>query len=146
MSKCRKPILSSDQSLSTRRPAIPRAMETELQFSSGGQGAAYMPHIIIRLTISSLSIQLALLATIQRVSEIAVLPFMAYLADGMGRCVAAFTGATTMVAGAVLRAASQNVGMFMTLGMTRRSDNIRSFRFLSGSPSSSRRVYALLSC
>ena len=69
-----------------------------------------MSHMIIRLTIS---LQLVLLAIIQCVSGTAVLPLMSYLADGMGHCVAMFTGTTTIVVGPVLQAVSQNVGMFI---------------------------------
>ncbi|KIJ54573.1 hypothetical protein M422DRAFT_240639 [Sphaerobolus stellatus SS14] len=56
---------------------------------------------------------LALLAIIQRVGGLAALPFVPYLADGMGRRVAIFTGATIMVVGAILQAASHNVGTFI---------------------------------
>ncbi|KAF8517338.1 hypothetical protein JB92DRAFT_3095429 [Gautieria morchelliformis] len=57
--------------------------------------------------------KLALLAIIQRVGGIAVLPIVPYLADGMGRRFAVFTGASIMVVGAILQASSQNVGTFI---------------------------------
>jgi len=57
--------------------------------------------------------KLALLAIIQRVGGIAALPFVPYLADGMGRRFAVFTGATIMVTGAILQACSQSVGTFI---------------------------------
>lgn len=44
---------------------------------------------------------------------IAVLPIVPYLADGMGRRFAVFTGATIMVIGAILQASSQTVGTFI---------------------------------
>ncbi|KAF8578073.1 general substrate transporter [Ramaria rubella] len=53
--------------------------------------------------------KLALLAIIQRVGGIAVLPILPYLADGMGRRFAVFTGATIMVLGAIVQASSHNV-------------------------------------
>lgn len=72
-----------------------------------------MPHIIIRPTDYTVSPQLALLSIIQRVGGIVALPLVSYLTDGLGRRIAVFVGATTMVVGAVLQATSQNVGMFI---------------------------------
>ena len=62
---------------------------------------------------SNNSLQLALLAIIQRVGGIAALPFVPYLADGMGRRFAVFMGATIMVIGAILQACSHNVETFI---------------------------------
>lgn len=57
--------------------------------------------------------RLALLAIIQRVGGVAALPFLPYLADGMGRRFAVFTGAAIMVIGAILQACSHNIGTFI---------------------------------
>ncbi|KAF8575652.1 general substrate transporter [Ramaria rubella] len=57
--------------------------------------------------------KLALLAVIQRVGGIAVLPILPYLADGMGRRFTVFTGAAIMVLGAIVQASSHNVGTFI---------------------------------
>ncbi|GJJ15543.1 hypothetical protein Clacol_009821 [Clathrus columnatus] len=57
--------------------------------------------------------RLALLAIIQRVGGIVVLPALPYFADGMGRRLTIFTGACIMIIGAIVQASSQNVGSFI---------------------------------
>lgn len=63
--------------------------------------------------VNDAPVQLALLAIIQRVGGIAVLPILPYLADGMGRRFTIFVGACTMIIGAIIQTSSQTVGVFI---------------------------------